>query len=64
MDRCVVFVAVDAAEVCGYARCIEDPGFGLYVIDFLVAQPRRSPQTKDSPIVAGLVIGGGHPKIS
>jgi ribosomal protein S18 acetylase RimI-like enzyme len=41
MDRCEVFVAVDAAEVCGYARCIEDPGFGLHVIDLLVAQPRR-----------------------
>ena len=31
----------NAAEVCGYARCNEDPGFGLHVIDLLVAQPRR-----------------------
>jgi GNAT superfamily N-acetyltransferase len=41
MARCEVFVVVDAAEVCGYARCIEDPGFGLHVIDLLVAQPWR-----------------------
>jgi GNAT superfamily N-acetyltransferase len=44
MDRSEVFVAVDGAEVCGYARCIEDPGFGLHVIDLLVAQPRRGQQ--------------------
>jgi ribosomal protein S18 acetylase RimI-like enzyme len=41
LDRCEVFVAVDAAEVCGYVRCIEDPGFGLHVIDLLVAQQQR-----------------------
>ncbi|MBO0747704.1 MAG: hypothetical protein J2O47_05105, partial [Acidimicrobiaceae bacterium] len=44
IERCEVFVAVEAAEVCGYARCIEDPGFGLHVIDLLVAGPRRGRQ--------------------
>lgn len=44
MERCEVFVAVDGAEVCGYARCIEDAGFGLHVIDLLVARPRRGQQ--------------------
>ena len=41
LDRCVVFVAVERRRSLRLCRCIEDPGFGLHVIDLLVAQPRR-----------------------
>ena len=37
----VVYAAYDGAELCGYARCRDDDGFGLYVYDLLVKQSRR-----------------------
>ena len=37
----VVYAAYDGAELCGYARCRDDDGFGLYVYDLLVRQSRR-----------------------
>lgn len=44
IERCEVFLAVDGAQVCGYVRCLEDAGFGLHVLDLLVAQSRRGKQ--------------------
>jgi ribosomal protein S18 acetylase RimI-like enzyme len=33
---CVTYVAFDGGIMCGYVRCREDDGFGIYVYDLLV----------------------------
>lgn len=37
----VTFIAVKGGEVCGYVRCREDDGFGIYVYDLLVSANHR-----------------------
>lgn len=37
----VVYVAFDGDTMCGYARCREDDGFGVYVYDLLVRSSHR-----------------------
>ena len=37
----VVFVAYDKDELCGFVRCKNDDGFGVYIYDLLVAPKRR-----------------------
>ncbi|MCL2422927.1 MAG: GNAT family N-acetyltransferase [Micrococcales bacterium] len=37
----VVFVLYDADELCGYVRCRDDDGFGVYVHDLLVDRAHR-----------------------
>ena len=37
----IVFVAYEGGELCGYVRCRDDDGFGVYVYDLLVRKSRR-----------------------
>ncbi|MCL2695448.1 MAG: GNAT family N-acetyltransferase [Clostridiales bacterium] len=37
----VVFVAYEGEQLCGYARCREDNGYGIYVYDLLVRKQSR-----------------------
>ena len=41
MRTSVAYVLVVDGELCGYARCREDDGFGVYVHDLLVVRPHR-----------------------
>ena len=38
---CIVYVAEESGEICGYARCREDFGFGVYIYDLLVRPSHR-----------------------
>ena len=44
LETSVVYVAYDGDVLCGYARCREDSGFGLYVYDLLVKKSYRGRQ--------------------
>lgn len=35
------YVALDGEELCGYLRCRDDDGYGVYIYDLLVAKPYR-----------------------
>jgi ribosomal protein S18 acetylase RimI-like enzyme len=37
----ITFVAYDKDELCGYVRCRDDDGFGIYIYDLLVAKTSR-----------------------
>lgn len=37
----LVYVAYEGATLCGYVRCRNDDGFGIYVYDLLVNKPFR-----------------------
>lgn len=41
LDSSHTFLAYEGDVLCGYARCREDDGFGVYVYDLLVAKPYR-----------------------
>lgn len=41
LEDSVVYIAVDNEKVCGYIRCKEDNGFGVYVYDLLVKKSYR-----------------------
>lgn len=41
MRSSVAYVLLVDGELCGYARCREDDGFGVYVYDLLVRAPHR-----------------------
>ena len=38
------YIAYDENIVCGYARCREDDGFGVYIYDLLVRKTHRGKQ--------------------
>ena len=40
----VTYLAFEEGRLCGYARCREDDGFGVYVYDLLVAKAFRGRQ--------------------
>lgn len=40
----ITYVAYDELRVCGYIRCREDDGFGVYVYDLLVRKAYRGKQ--------------------
>lgn len=44
MRTSVAYVLLVDDELCGYARCREDDGFGVYVYDLLVLRPHRGRQ--------------------
>ncbi len=44
LESSVTYVAYDGNLVCGYARCREDGGFGVYVYDLLVRKTHRGKQ--------------------
>ena len=41
MRSSLAYLLVVDGELCGYARCREDDGFGVYVYDLLVLRPYR-----------------------
>jgi ribosomal protein S18 acetylase RimI-like enzyme len=44
LETSITYIAYDDALVCGYARCREDDGFGVYVYDLLVRKSYRGKQ--------------------
>jgi ribosomal protein S18 acetylase RimI-like enzyme len=38
---CATYIAEEDGEICGYARCREDDGFGVYIYDLLVSPRYR-----------------------
>jgi len=41
LAQCIVFVAYEKDELCGFARCRNDDGFGVYIYDLLVRKQKR-----------------------
>ncbi len=44
LESSIAYVAYDGTQVCGYVRCREDDGFGVYVYDLLVRKTHRGKQ--------------------
>lgn len=44
LETSITYVAYDGDHLCGYARCREDGGFGVYVYDLLVRKSYRGRQ--------------------
>ncbi|NLM20542.1 MAG: GNAT family N-acetyltransferase [Peptococcaceae bacterium] len=44
LESSITYIACDENLVCGYARCREDDGFGIYVFDLLVRKSYRGKQ--------------------
>lgn len=44
LESSITYIAWDENTVCGYARCREDDGFGVYVYDLLVRKSYRGRQ--------------------
>ena len=45
LSNCVVFVAYEGYELCGFVRCRDDYGFGVYINDLLVKEQKRGKNT-------------------
>jgi ribosomal protein S18 acetylase RimI-like enzyme len=41
LESSITYIAWDETLVCGYARCREDDGFGVYVYDLLARKTHR-----------------------
>ncbi|NLO37950.1 MAG: GNAT family N-acetyltransferase [Ruminiclostridium sp.] len=41
LESSITYVAYDGSHLCGYVRCREDDGFGVYVYDLLVKKSYR-----------------------
>ncbi|MCL2578380.1 MAG: GNAT family N-acetyltransferase [Defluviitaleaceae bacterium] len=41
LDNCIVYLIFESDVLCGYARCRDDFGFGIYVLDLLVDKEYR-----------------------
>lgn len=44
LESSITFVARDGPLVCGFVRCREDDGFGVYIYDLLVRRTHRGRQ--------------------
>lgn len=44
LESSITYIACDENIVCGYARCREDDGFGVYIYDLLVSKAYRGKQ--------------------
>ncbi len=44
LESSATYLAYDGSMLCGYARCREDYGFGVYVYDLLVRKTYRGRQ--------------------
>lgn len=44
LERSITYVAFEDGELCGYCRCRDDDGFGVYVYDLLVHKKHRGKQ--------------------
>jgi ribosomal protein S18 acetylase RimI-like enzyme len=50
LESSITYVAWDGTLVCGYVRCREDDGFGVYIYDLLVRKTHRGRQIGKSLI--------------
>ncbi len=41
LGSCIVYAAFEGGVLCGYCRCRDDNGYGIYVYDLLVDQKHR-----------------------
>jgi ribosomal protein S18 acetylase RimI-like enzyme len=41
LDNSIAYLVFDGATLCGYARCRDDDGYGVYVYDLLVDKAHR-----------------------
>ena len=41
LGNCIVYLVFEDDTLCGYARCRDDDGFGIYVLDLLVDKEFR-----------------------
>ena len=44
LESSITYIAYDDSAVCGYVRCREDDGFGVYIYDLLVRKKNRGKQ--------------------
>lgn len=44
LESSITYIACDNTLVCGYVRCREDSGFGVYIYDLLVRKSYRGRQ--------------------
>lgn len=44
LESSITYIAYDDTIVCGFARCREDNGFGVYIYDLLVRKTYRGKQ--------------------
>ncbi len=44
LESSITYIAYDENLVCGYVRCREDDGFGVYIYDLLVRKTHRGKQ--------------------
>lgn len=44
LESSVTYLIYNECELCGYARCHKDDGFGIYVYDLLVKKTHRGKQ--------------------
>jgi ribosomal protein S18 acetylase RimI-like enzyme len=44
LESSVTYIAYDENLICGYIRCREDDGFGVYIYDLLVRKTYRGKQ--------------------
>jgi len=44
LESSITYIAHDENRVCGYVRCREDDGFGVYIYDLLVRKTHRGKQ--------------------
>ena len=44
LESSITYIACDETLICGYVRCREDDGFGVYVHDLLVRKNHRGRQ--------------------
>lgn len=44
LESSIAYIAYDETFVCGYVRCREDDGFGVYIYDLLVRKTHRGKQ--------------------
>jgi ribosomal protein S18 acetylase RimI-like enzyme len=44
LESSITYIAWDETLVCGYLRCREDDGFGVYIYDLLVRKTHRGRQ--------------------
>jgi ribosomal protein S18 acetylase RimI-like enzyme len=44
LESSITYIAYDGTIVCGYVRCREDDGFGVYIYDLLVRKTHRGKQ--------------------
>jgi hypothetical protein len=53
LESSITYIAYDENLVCGYARCREDDGFGVYIYDLLVRKTHRGKQIRGRKLAYG-----------